>query len=225
MQWRALVMLLTGMTVIYLVSLLQVKPYRFPAKQFIDKPIKSKLAIKPTTTILKATKTHVYYTLIWHQLSTDEQKKLLKVNHTPSLTTNTPLSAKYRSVGYIRQYRRPLELFLTNTTLKKTETPTTMEYSFSINNKNKEWELVHECLFNGPIISHSAPTNSDIEHTGLLFGVLYNVLRDENIQHWIRIYYTSDDHSAGLNYKDVLLPGSTWVSTFTLEANAILYSR
>ncbi|CAO3614424.1 unnamed protein product [Cunninghamella blakesleeana] len=224
MQWRALVMLLTGMAVIYLVSLLQDKPHPFPAKQFMDKPIKSKLTTEPTKTILKATKTHVFYTLIWHQLSTNEQKKLLKENYNPPLISNTPLSANYRSVGYIRQYRRPLELFLTNTTSAKHEALTAMEYSFSINNENK-WELVHECLFNGPIISHSSPTNSDIEQTGLLFGVLYNVLSDENIQHWVRIYYTVDDHSAGLNYKDVLLPGSTWVSAFTLEANAILYSR
>ncbi|KAI9307807.1 hypothetical protein BJ944DRAFT_261337 [Cunninghamella echinulata] len=225
MQWRALVMLLMGMAVIYFVSLLQDKPYPHPAKLFIDKPTKLALSTKPNANILKTTKTHVYYTSIWYKLSTDEQNKILSFKESSSKTATTVTS--YRSVGYLRQYRRPIDQFLTNSTLLETETPNTMEYSFATN--KKKWELVHECLFNGPITSYSSPTNSDTEQTGLQFGILYNVLRNENIQHWIRIYYTTNelrsDGSAGLDYKDVLLPGSTWVSAFTLEANAILYSR
>ncbi|KAI8339510.1 hypothetical protein BC941DRAFT_253346 [Chlamydoabsidia padenii] len=224
MQWRALVLLLTGLIVIYLVSLLQETPYPHPAKLYIPPPSShhststlttfNKLRRPPDATLLTLSDTHVYHTCLWYELSPP--------THNLRLGSR---SFKNGGLGYLLQQRQALSVFHLNTTdissLNHTTTP--------------EWEITREQVFNGPISHHSSLGNgggTDNSSTALQFAVLYQVLDDEDLQHWVRVFYfpTNTDTgdsivSAGLEFKDVLLPGSSWISYFSLEPSSILYSR
>lgn len=238
MQWRALVLLLTGLVVIYLVSLLQETPYPHPAKLYIPPPSQrlsspttvdspsststtttSKRLLKqpPDTTLLTISDTHVYHTSLWFEL--------FPPDHSLRLGSR---SFKNGGLGYLLQQRQELSVYYTNTTDPSTRA--TNETTAS------GWETTHEHVFNGPISQHSSLNNGrdgSSSTIGLQFAVLYHILDDEDLQHWARVFYfptntaLDDDStvSAGLEYKDALLPGSTWISLFSLEPSAILYSR
>ncbi|KAI8089692.1 uncharacterized protein BX664DRAFT_333657 [Halteromyces radiatus] len=210
MQWRALVLLWTGLAMIYLVSLLQEIPYPHPAKLFIPptSSTRQRQLPPPDATILTVSNTHIYHTSIWFDLSPKDYS--LRLGSGPFSNGG---------LGYLQQQRQKLSVLLTNSSELSTA------YSSSLPN----WELMHDHVLNGPISLYSSPGNGGSPTTDLQFAILYHVLNDDHIQHWIRIYYFSNDHNAifpaGLEFKDVLLPGSTWISSFSLESNAILYSR
>lgn len=246
MQWRALVLLLTGLIVIYLVSLLQETPYPHPARLYIpplsqrlsspavtstitaDAPsststtttTKRLLKQPPDTTVLTISDTHVYHTSLWFELFPPNQSLRLGSR-----------SFKNGGLGYLLQQRQELSVYYTNTTDPSIGTTNGTTVS--------GWETTHEHVFNGPISQLSSLNNGvgngkeESSSTGLQFAVLYHILDDEDLQHWARVFYfptktdLDDDStvSAGLEYKDALLPGSTWISFFSLEPSAILYSR
>lgn len=71
----------------------------------------------------------------------------------------------------------------------------------------------------GPISSVSRLSDPS---TPFQFGVLYHTLTDEHVHHDVRLFYIADNQ---MTYKDIRLPGSTWISAFAVEKNAILYKR
>lgn len=68
-----------------------------------------------------------------------------------------------------------------------------------------------------------APYDND----SLKFAVMYHVVENETVKHYVRLYYVThqDGQPPVFEYKNVLLPGSTWILSFTLEKDSILYSR
>ncbi|KAI7896858.1 uncharacterized protein EV154DRAFT_410731 [Mucor mucedo] len=49
---------------------------------------------------------------------------------------------------------------------------------------------------------------------------------DQDIKHFVRLYYFStDNHGTTSEYKDLLLPGNTMINAISLEQDTILYSR
>jgi hypothetical protein len=63
MQWRALIMLLSGIFMVYIANRLQEIPYPHPAKIYTSSH--TFLAHKPNEIIISTTDTHVYSTSIW----------------------------------------------------------------------------------------------------------------------------------------------------------------
>lgn len=81
------------------------------------------------------------------------------------------------------------------------------------------WEDLFRHDLQGPMTKISqGPPNS------YQFAVMYHVVDDEDVQHYVRVYYYQPDED-GFIYKDVLMPGTTWINAFSLEAGSILYSR
>ncbi|KAL0094729.1 hypothetical protein F4703DRAFT_1820363 [Phycomyces blakesleeanus] len=54
---------------------------------------------------------------------------------------------------------------------------------------------------------------------------MFHVLYEEKILHLVRVYYQLDKMCGKLLYKDLILPGSVWPDTFSLEKDYIIYSR
>lgn len=75
-------------------------------------------------------------------------------------------------------------------------------------------------------VSHAVTTQ---DGSNLLqFGVMYHVVENETTRHYVRIYYLRDGDdgvSPLFEYKDVRMPGTTWISAFSLEENGILFAR
>jgi hypothetical protein len=61
------------------------------------------------------------------------------------------------------------------------------------------------------------------DESPLQFATLYHVVSGENTQHYVRVYYIVEGDS--FEYKDVLLPGSTWIESFSLENDTIMLAR
>lgn len=85
------------------------------------------------------------------------------------------------------------------------------------------WTTTFEHDFQGPIskISRAPPSQ---EQQRLHFGAMYHILDEEDIRHVVRLYYQAASNMPFL-FKDVILPGSSWIDAFTLERDYILYSR
>ncbi|KAI9273218.1 hypothetical protein EDC94DRAFT_510948 [Helicostylum pulchrum] len=57
-------------------------------------------------------------------------------------------------------------------------------------------------------------------------AILYHVLENDEIKHFIRLYYWVHGNDAITSeYKDLLLPGSTMIHAISLEQDSLLYSR
>ncbi|KAF7726611.1 hypothetical protein EC973_008575 [Apophysomyces ossiformis] len=200
MQWRALILLLGGIAMIYVVSLLQDTPHPHPAKIYTsDSP---RFRAIPDEVILSTIGGFVYQTSIWFEATLSSQKGM-KHGIGPMKTG---------VIGCVRQMRKPLKVFL-----KHEENMTDTE----------TWTETFEDRLHGPISGISQSALSNIQ-SSLQFAVLYHVLDGENMNHYVRIYYVIDDDDSGIpvfKYKDLQLPGSTWINTLTLEKDLILFSR
>ncbi|KAF7722862.1 hypothetical protein EC973_002623 [Apophysomyces ossiformis] len=102
--------------------------------------------------------------------------------------------------GLVRQVRKPLRLFL--------------DKKDSI--VDDDWELVFDHTFSGPITKISRTPDKE------RFAMLYNVLEDQSTKYFVRMYYIAD---GVFEYKDMVLPGNTWIETFSLEDGLIIYAR
>ncbi|KAI8143016.1 hypothetical protein BJV82DRAFT_114237 [Fennellomyces sp. T-0311] len=183
MQWRPFVLLMVGLSIVFLISLISDPPYPQPTRLHVD-TIESKPADEIVLTIAHG---FVYHTAIWFQV---ESALLHGVG---------PL--KTGTVGVVRQRRKPLHIFYNN------------QSAFD----DDEWTVMFQHDLQGPVskISHAPPPQ-------LQFALMYHQLDNEDPQHMIRVYYLSP---GAMHYKDLLMPGTTWIDSFTLENNAILYSR
>ncbi|CAO3579292.1 unnamed protein product [Absidia cylindrospora] len=155
--------------------------------------------------------------LHWHELSPPE--RTLRLGSGPF---------KAGGLGYLFQQRQELSIYYTNSSDPDSAVTTV-----------PPWETTHDHVLNGPIShvsslghGYDGVVDNNSLAAGLQFGVLYHILDDDRIQHWVRVFYFANtvdgDHSLltrELEFKDILLPGSTWISTFSLESNALLYSR
>jgi hypothetical protein len=107
---------------------------------------------------------------------------------------------KTGAVGVLQQRRRPLHTLVGNAT-------------------DDDWETMFHQELSGPISSLSRLSDPS---TAFQFGVLYHTLTEEHAHHDVRLFYMADNQ---MTYKDIRLPGSTWISTFSLGKNALLYKR
>ncbi|KAI7871774.1 hypothetical protein BDF14DRAFT_1758712 [Spinellus fusiger] len=201
MQWRAFILLLTGAVTIYLVSFLQDIPYPHPAKIYIEESPRTRFPSDET--IISIVDGFLYQTSVWFEFP---HQDLRGKKHGAG-------RMKAGVVGHVKQLRRPLEEVLVNTT-----------------SKSKGWEEVFQHKLNGPITSISIlPSSNDFKNSDQQFAILYHVLKEEEAQHYARVYYLPVDTEESLprpfEYKDCLMPGNTWVNSFSLERDNILFSR
>ncbi|CEG78828.1 hypothetical protein RMATCC62417_13372 [Rhizopus microsporus] len=100
--------------------------------------------------------------------------------------------------GSIRQFRKPLSVLVTNMT------------------GDQNWS---------PSLRHDLPGQiSSVTERGQDFLILYHVVQDDFVSHYARLYYPSND-TGQYEYKDIMLPGSTWINSVTLHEDSILFSR
>lgn len=80
-----------------------------------------------------------------------------------------------------------------------------------------DWQICFKHLLNGPISKVSTSISEETQ-----FAVLYHVIENDDIRHFIRVYYLASETS---EYKDLLLPGNTMINAISLEQDSILFSR
>lgn len=85
-----------------------------------------------------------------------------------------------------------------------------------------EWTLVWEHVLAGPITKVSGPPSTN--RSSLQFAVLYHTVDDESTRYYVRVYYLVKELGS-FEYKDLVLPGTTWIKSFALETNRIIFSR
>ncbi|KAG2221042.1 hypothetical protein INT45_009291 [Circinella minor] len=117
-------------------------------------------------------------------------------------------------VGSITQLRRPLRVFM-------------QDHVNETKGAEDRWMQTFEHKLPGAISKVSMATPSENEPNQIQFGVMYHVVENESSKHYVRIYYAIDnnDDVPVFKYKDILMPGTTWISAFSLERHEILYSR
>ncbi|KAI9004815.1 hypothetical protein CLU79DRAFT_782702 [Phycomyces nitens] len=201
MQWRPFLLLVTGIATIYLASLLQDTPYPHPTKISISEQPKTRYLVDET--ILTMANGYMYQTSIWFEASLQTSRGM---KHGIG-------RMKTGVIGHLKQVRRPLSELLGKEVVLE-----------------EGWTETFKHQLRGPISSISVVPPSEIvgEENELIFGVLYHVLEDEEAQHYVRVYYIpklTTTHIPNFEYKDILLPGNTWVNSFSLEHHSILFSR
>ncbi|CAM0143144.1 unnamed protein product [Umbelopsis sp. WA50703] len=131
--------------------------------------------------------------------------------------------------GRIKQYRAPLELFRSNSRIVEAEAHWEELFIHDLNGKISQISK-HPDQLSPP----SVPGKS-------YFSVLYQEIDGEHIKHVARVYYLGkSSHKSSLirgaahtetieyrafDYKDLVLPGTTWISAFSLEDGMLLYVR
>ncbi|KAG0187913.1 hypothetical protein DFQ28_005685 [Apophysomyces sp. BC1034] len=183
---------------IYVVSLLQYTPHPHPAKINTSDP--PRFTAIPDEVVLSIVGGFVYQTSIWFEATLTSQKGMR--HGTGPMKTGV--------IGCLQQVRKPLEAFMKSKGNKTYE----------------EWTETFDDRLHGPIskVSWSALSNID---SSLQLAVLYHVLDGEELTHYARVYYAINDDDNTIpvfKYKDVRLPGSTWINALTLEKDSILFS-
>ncbi|CDH48740.1 predicted protein [Lichtheimia corymbifera JMRC:FSU:9682] len=203
MQWRSFVMLSVGMTVVLLVSLLADPPYPRPVQVYASNPVRMRRP-QPNQVILSMTDDFLYQTLIWYEMPLAGASSNGVVHGIGPMKTGV--------VGVLQQRRKPLETLRSNRSTLVSD----------------EWSVQFEHTLSGPIskISHAPPppVPSDSNHR-LQFAVMYHVLENEDAQHITRVYYFPEESNDVMEYKDLIMRGTTWIDWFNLEHTSILYSR
>lgn len=86
------------------------------------------------------------------------------------------------------------------------------------------WTTCFEHELKGPITKISEKNSYEDSQTQ--FAILYHQVENDNSLHYVRIYYTTtNEEGNGFKYKDILLPGSTWINAISLENDSLIYSR
>ncbi|KAI9028312.1 hypothetical protein CLU79DRAFT_738723 [Phycomyces nitens] len=203
MHWRALVLLITGFSVIYLISFAQDASYPQPLliSRFSIKNISPPLIDK---NILFTTKDSLYYINLLYSREDNGSMKSTRSGHVEI--------SKTKLVDIVPDKHETVKDGKAN-------------YNGPHGGEYKGWE--QEAIQNlpGPISKVSVLETSNVEPDTPIFGVMYHVLYEEKIMHLVRVYYYSEQMPGNLLYKDLVLPGSVWPDTFSLEKDCILYSR
>ncbi|KAI8982139.1 hypothetical protein BDF20DRAFT_865145 [Mycotypha africana] len=95
--------------------------------------------------------------------------------------------------------------------------------------ESEDWIPCFEHELNGPI-SRVSVRNNHAQKLQTQFATLYHEVQDDSSFHYIRIYYTTaedldDEDDIRFEYKDIQLPGSTFVNSFSLQNDSIIFSR
>ncbi|KAG1465086.1 hypothetical protein G6F55_001356 [Rhizopus delemar] len=98
--------------------------------------------------------------------------------------------------GVVRQLRKPISI-LTG----KSES-------------EQDWSEVRFDTLDGQI--------SCVSQRGQDYVVLYHVIQNDTVMHYARLYYTRKNK---FEYKDIQLPGSTWINSISLQDNSFIISR
>ncbi|KAL9537844.1 hypothetical protein MBANPS3_011413 [Mucor bainieri] len=217
MQWRALTLLLSGIAVIYLTILLQGTPQLHPKIVYTSNypPI---FPFKPDKLVLTTVGAYIYLTAFKYEatksvgrgsvLGTGRLK--LGVNGTHDINIWHKQLTHATFAGIVKQVKKPLLNLLTERDLLETD----------------GWTPCFEHALTGPVSKVSVRNSPDTD-IQTQFAVLYHQVEDDNSYHFARIYYTTakDRGSVDFEYKDIQLPGTTWVDAISLENSSLLYSR
>ncbi|KAI7900321.1 uncharacterized protein BX663DRAFT_518264 [Cokeromyces recurvatus] len=195
MKWRALVLLLSGLAVIYIAVLSQDTPYLHP-KIIYTSNYPSLFTFKPDKVVISTVGSYIYLTAF----------KFEALKSRGSLVGTGKL--KLGVQGYVKQVKRPISNILSENDSLETE----------------DWTPCFEHVFKGPISQISTRNIPIIEKKQQMqFAVLYHQVDNDNSYHYVRIYYTTEENS--FEYKDIRLPGTTWVDAISLEKDSLIFSR
>ncbi|CEP20122.1 hypothetical protein [Parasitella parasitica] len=182
MKWRVLVLLISGLAMIYLVSLLQDTPYPHPVIVQAFIPKRSRLN-EPSQVILSEHDEYIYRTHIHYEAVLDGNRGFVHGVDSVKINVN----------GLVIQARK------------------------------RKYDLLKEEPEEGPItkVSKSPEDSGSVQ-----FAVLYHLLENDNVQHFVRVYYLANDSSTiNFEYKDILMPGNTMINAISLEKDSILFAR
>ncbi|CAO3675300.1 unnamed protein product [Umbelopsis ramanniana] len=199
-------MITVGLGIIYLASLLQDPPFTRPKTLHVsDRPYFQR---KPDEIVLSAAGSYLYMSSIW-------------VNGEYPDKNGIKRGTSHHTVGVkatIKQSRAPLELFRSNSKVIEAEA---------------HWEELFEHNVNGMIshVSKYPDQFSPPDASGkAYFAVMYQEIEGEDVKNIVRVYFTPPfKHNVSdygtFNYNEIVLPGSTWISTFSLEDGMLIYTR
>ncbi|KAI8372580.1 hypothetical protein EDC96DRAFT_499874 [Choanephora cucurbitarum] len=196
MQWRSLILLLSGIATIYLTMLLQDKPHPHPKLVFSSNP-PSVSVHKPDKVVITTVGPYIYATTF--QFEAPQSKG--------SLIGTKKLKLGVR--GIVKQVRMPISNALTQRDLLKSE----------------GWTLCFEHELKGHISQIANKNNDDTLPVQTQFAVLYHQIDKDNSYHYVRIYYTEGQDDSTFKFRDIKLPGTIWVDSISLEKDSLLFSR
>ncbi|KAI8636728.1 hypothetical protein BD408DRAFT_396917 [Parasitella parasitica] len=198
MQWRSLMLLLSGLAVVYIAILSQDTPYLHP-KIIYTSNNPSIFSFTPDKLVLTTVGAYIYLTAFKFEAVGPESKGFI-------VGTGR---LKLGIYGLIKQVKRPISHFLTERDFLETD----------------EWIPCFEHTLKGPV-SKVSIRNSHNEGSQTQFAVLYHEIEDDSSYHYVRVYYTTvDENQVTFEYKDIQFPGTTWVEEISLENSSLLYSR
>ncbi|KAJ2964435.1 hypothetical protein NQZ79_g667 [Umbelopsis isabellina] len=202
---------------VYLASLLQDPPFERPKALHIAD--RSFFERKPDDIVLSIAGPYLYMSAVWTEGEYPEKYGIKRGTGREAIGVR----------GRIKQYRAPLELFRSNSRVVEEEA---------------HWEELFIHDVNGKIAQISkhpdqlSPPNVPGKS---YFSVLYQEIDGEHMKHVARVYYlgkssnkssiipgfghTETIEYRAFDYKDLVLPGTTWISAFSLEDGMLLYTR
>ncbi|CAO3652283.1 unnamed protein product [Mucor hiemalis] len=200
MQWRSLVMLLSGIIVIYIATLLQDIPYLHPEKVYTSKDRLWKQ--RPEELIVSTVGSYIYVTGVEFEVATTKPPAYIGTD-----------KLKLGVQGVVKQFRRPISNLLTERGILK---------------ETDGWTLCFQHNLVGAVSKVSKRNiENKVDKDTWHFAVLYHQIEDVNSYNYIRLYYTSkkSDNDYTFEYKDIKLPGTTWINSIALEKDSLIFSR
>ncbi|KAI8081784.1 uncharacterized protein BX664DRAFT_388710 [Halteromyces radiatus] len=149
----------------------------------------------PDTSILSVQPNHLYEAMIYFGHNQNDQV----MSGTGDMKTGV--------FGKIKLLRRPIQFLLQHQDGISTE---------------DEWTNVLEHTLRGHITKISGPPSAT--DSPLQFAVLYHTVENETPRYYTRVYYLAND-TGSFEYKDLVFPGTTWIKSFVIEKDSIIFSR
>ncbi|KAG2183422.1 hypothetical protein INT43_006428 [Umbelopsis isabellina] len=210
-------MFTVGLAMVYLASLLQDPPFERPkALHIADRAFFER---KPDDIVLSVAGPYLYMSAVWREGEYPE-----KYGHKRG-TGREAIGVR----GRIKQFRAPLELFRSNSRVVEEEAHWEELFVHDVNGK-----IAHISKHPDQLSPPNVPGKS-------YFSVLYQEIDGEHMKHVARVYYlgkssnkssiipgigyTETIEYRAFDYKDLVLPGTTWISAFSLEDGMLLYTR
>ncbi|CEP13798.1 hypothetical protein [Parasitella parasitica] len=191
-------MLLSGLAVIYIAILSQETLYIHPKIVYTSNN-PSIFSFTPDKLVLTTVGAYIYLTAF--------KFEALNPKNRGSVVGTGRL--KLGVHGLVKQVKRPISHLLTEKELLETD----------------GWAPCFEHALKGSASKVSTRSNYNRD-SQTQFAVLYHQIEDDNLYHYVRVYYTTfDEDKVTFEYKDIQLPGTTWVDEISLENSSLLYSR
>lgn len=210
-------MFMVGLAMVYLASLLQDPPFERPKALHISD--RAFFERKPDDIVLSVAGPYLYMSAVWTEGEYPEKYGIKRGTGREAIGVR----------GRIKQYRAPLELFRSNSRVVEEEA---------------HWEelFIHDVNGKISLISKHPDQLSPPNVPGKsYFSILYQEIDGEHMKYVARVYYlgksgnkssiipgfghTETIEYRAFDYKDLVLPGTTWISAFSLEEGMLLYVR